>query len=119
MKITDNIQELLMLSRRSTEYQHISEQFHNTCTLLKQLHSSNINHLRIEFFYGSTVAVFKNFVEVNDVDVIVMLDNYKYNLLNENSIDPTQLVRRSGHTVIHADCTPTCGAPKAAVAKIR
>lgn len=104
MKITDNMSELLMLSRRSSEYRHISSEFHNTCASLKQTEGSSINHLRIEFFYGSTVAVFKNFLEANGVDTIVVLDNYDYQMLNKNSITPALLINRSGHDLIHIDC---------------
>jgi len=104
MKITDNMQELLMLSRRSTEYQHISQDFYNTCTLLKQKHADAINNIRIEFFYGSTIAVFKNFLEANEVDTIVMLENYNYTMLNKNSIHPSVLVNRSGLQVVNLNC---------------
>ena len=102
MKITDNIQELLILSRRSTEYQHISEEFYNNCANLKQKYADSINAIRIEFFYGSTVAVFKNFIKANEVDAIIMLQDYSYAQLNKNSIDPAQLVNRSGVQVISA-----------------
>ncbi|MFD1257282.1 hypothetical protein ACFQ3S_10785 [Mucilaginibacter terrae] len=104
MKITDNMQELLMLSRRSTEYQHISEEFYNTCARLRQNNKNSIHNIRIEFFYGSTVAVFKNFLEANEVDAIVLLNNYRYALLNKNSIDPAQLVTRSGSYLLYVDC---------------
>ena len=104
MQITDDIQELLMLSRRSAEYQHISQEFYDTCTALKQKHSNSIDKIRIEFFYGSTVAVFKNFLEANDVDEIVMLRDYEYKLLNKNSIEPSLLVPRSGKQLVYANC---------------
>jgi hypothetical protein len=105
MKITDCAQELQMLSRRSAEYQHISQDFYNTCAKLKQKHANSINNIRIEFFYGSTVAVFKNFLEANQVDTIVMLENYDYASLNKNSIEPALLVNRSGVQLLHVDCT--------------
>jgi hypothetical protein len=105
MKITDNIHELLMLSRRSAEHQHISGEFYNACALLKREHANSINNIRIEFFYGSTVAVFKNFLEANEVDSIVMLQDYPYAMLNKNSIEPAILVNRSGINVVEANCT--------------
>ena len=110
MKVTDNIGELLMLSRRSSEYRHISEDFYKACYKLKQQYTGNINNIRIEFFYGSTVAVFKNFLEANEVDAIVMFENYDYQMLNKNSTPPALLANRSGYELIYADCkqpTPT------------
>jgi len=106
MQITDCIQELLMLSRRSTEYRHISQEFYDACTSLKQEHEGVVSNIRIDFFYGSTVAVFKNFLEANDVDVIVLLNNYDYKLLNKNSLEPSLLVNRSGKEVIYTDWKP-------------
>ena len=114
MKITDNIQELLMLSRRSTEYQHISEEFYNTCAELRQNHN-HINNIRIEFFYGSTIAVFKNFLEANEVDAIVMLENYEYAMLNKNSVDPNQMVNRSGQPIIYTTCNKLSDAEEAVI----
>jgi hypothetical protein len=105
MKITDCAQELQMLSRRSAEYQHISQDFYNTCAQLKQKYANSINNIRVEFFYGSTLVVFKNFLEANEVDTIVMLENYDYAMLNKNSVDPALLVNRSGVQLLHMDCT--------------
>jgi hypothetical protein len=104
MKVTDNIGELLMLSRRSSEYRHISEDFYKACAKLKQQHAGTINNIRIEFFYGSTVAVFKNFLEDNEVDAIVMLEDYNYRMLNNNSTEPALLANRSGCELIYASC---------------
>jgi len=104
MKVTDNISELLMLSRRSSEYRHISEDFYKACSKLKQQYAGSINNIRLEFFYGSTVAVFKNFLEANEVTAIVMLENYHYRMLNNNSTDPTLLANRSGYELIYTDC---------------
>jgi hypothetical protein len=104
MKITDCAQELQILSRRSAEYQHISEEFYTTCTTLKHKYADRINDIRVDFFYGSTVASFKNFLEVNEVDSIIMLENYIYNQLNKDSIQPGILVSRSGVEVINVSC---------------
>jgi len=110
MKITDNIGELLMLSRRSSEYRYISEGFYKACAKLKQQHANNIGNIRIEFFYGSTVAVFKNFLEANAVDAIVMLEDYDYRMLNKNSTEPALLANRSGYELIYASCNESAAA---------
>lgn len=103
MKVTDNMGELLMLSRRSSEYRHISEDFYKACSQLKQQYAGRIANIRIDFFYGSTVAVFKNFLEANGVNAIVMLEKYDYRMLNNNSTEPAQLANRSGYELVYAD----------------
>lgn len=101
--VTDSISELLMLSRRSAEYRHIPDAFYKACNEIKRDYKININEIRIEFFYGNTVAAFKNFLEGNEVDAIIDLKNYDYELLTEKSSDPTLLMNRSGLPVITID----------------
>jgi hypothetical protein len=101
--VTDSISELLMLSRRSAEYRYIPDAFYMACNELKHSYKNNINEIHIEFFYGNTVAAFKNFLEANDVDALIDLQNYDYELLTEKSSDPTLLMSRSGLPVINID----------------
>lgn len=101
--ITDSISELLMLSRRSAEYRHIPDAFYKACHEIRSNEANNVIDIHIEFFYGNTVAVFKNFLDANGVDAIVNLENYDYELLTEKSIDPAVLIYRGGKTIINAD----------------
>lgn len=99
LKITDSISELLMLSRRSVEYRHIPDNFYIRCRDIQTRHSHLVNNIAITFFYGSTVAVFNNFLEANDVDAIVRPhDNYQ--LLFKNSIDPDMLIAKCGIDIV-------------------
>ncbi len=99
LKITDNISELLMLSRRSVEYRHIPDNFYIRCRDLEEKYNYLINKINITFFYGSTVAVFNNFLEANDIDAIVRPhDNYQ--LLFKNSIDPEMLIEKCGCEIV-------------------
>jgi len=99
LKITDSLSELLMLSRRSVEYRHIPDNFYKRCTELETTHSHVINHIAITFFYGSTIAVFNNFLDANEVDAIVKPHN-NYQLLFKNSIAPEILISKCGIEVI-------------------
>ncbi|MXV52387.1 hypothetical protein GS399_15540 [Pedobacter sp. HMF7647] len=100
MKVTDSMQDLLMLSRRSAEYKNISEDFYNTCAVLKRTFTENIVSIEIEFFYGSTVAVFKDFLETHEVDEIIKPDQ-SYQLVHKMSIDPAALLGRCGYRVVN------------------
>jgi hypothetical protein len=99
LKITDSLSELLMLSRRSVEYRHIPDNFYTRCSELQNKHSHLINHIAINFFYGSTIAVFSNYLEANEVDAIVRPhDNYQ--LLFKNSIDPKTMISKCSIKII-------------------
>lgn len=99
LKITDSISELLMLSRRSVEYRQIPDNFYVRCRELEKDYSHLINKISIDFFYGSTLAVFNNYLDAKEIDGIVTPhDNYQ--LLFKNSIDPEILINRCGKRII-------------------
>jgi hypothetical protein len=106
LAITDAMGELALLSRRSAEYRLISSDFYNTCTRLKQLHPDMIESIDITFFYGYTMAAFRHFLEGNCIDAIVKLDGYNYELLTEKSINPDNLIQRSGLPIFSASTKP-------------
>lgn len=107
VKLTDNMQDLAMLSRRSAERQHIGKEFYEAIELLKRTNPDSINDIRIEFFYGSTIAVFREWLEANHIEDIVVLEDHRYQMLSRNSIDPALMVNRVGKNRIRMMCEPT------------
>ena len=97
MSVTDCVRELLMLSRRSAEYKHISDDFYKTCIKLKNDHKDQLKNIRLEFFYGNTTASFRNFIELNDIDAVLPLTGYDYKMLNKASINPIEMIDRCGN----------------------
>ena len=101
MQLSDSITELLMLARRNREYQYISAEFETAMHRIRKHNPEQVALIHTEFFYGSTVALFKNYLEAKDVDMIVTLQGHTYAKLNQNSIDPTLLLLRSGCTLFN------------------
>ncbi|MDO1451405.1 hypothetical protein Q0590_34335 [Rhodocytophaga aerolata] len=97
--ITSSIVDLMLLSRRRKEYSYISEQFWNECKKLENEYQKQINSIKVECFYGNTVAVFKNYLEGLKIDLIVYPQLYKYQLLCKESCDPAKLIAKSGRKV--------------------
>ncbi len=95
-KMSDNIQELMMLSRRMKDYEHISEEFRKVCAELEKNYPARINSIKVECFYGSTVAVFKNFLFGNAISLIAYDQYYRFNKVTKNSIDPLRIIEKSG-----------------------
>jgi hypothetical protein len=99
-KLSDSIGDLLMLSRRSREFENISDDFYNRCTTYKtQL--KNIEAIKIEFFYGSTISMFRNFLENHEVDCVLNPDECSYTKINKSSIDPLTLIEKSNLPMIN------------------
>jgi len=100
LQLSDSISDLLLLSRRSREYQLISDEFYAGCTMLKNDYADRIENITPDFFYGNTVAVFKNYLEEKETGLIAMPENHSYARLTPNSFDPTILMQRSGYKII-------------------
>lgn len=114
LSVTDCVRELLMLSRRSAEYKYIPEDFYATCIKLKVDHFHQLKGIRLEFFYGNTIAALKNFLEANNVDAVLMLNDYQYQRLSPLSIDPVKMIKRCGKAVqtIYSNQLPQKAQPK-------
>ncbi|WP_083257047.1 response regulator transcription factor [Arcticibacter eurypsychrophilus] len=95
----NTISDLLSLSKRNREYELISDEFYQRCDQLKKEHPE-IKNLKIEFLYGSTLNLFCNFLEANEVSHILDVSDHAVNKLNKSSIDPSILIKRSGLPVI-------------------
>lgn len=95
-KLTDSISDLLMLSRRSTDYAQIPEEFHKALFHLKQSFSATVDGIAIEYFYGSTMAAFRNFAEANEIDCVFFPEQYSFNKISKYSIDPMLFLDKSG-----------------------
>lgn len=94
-KLSDSESELLILSRRSKEFELVTDEFQSRCLELKRKYRQ-IQSLRVEFFYGNTMQTFKNFLEGNCIDYILHPADCKVSKLNKYSIDPVTLVHKCG-----------------------
>ncbi|AYL97335.1 hypothetical protein HYN43_019365 [Mucilaginibacter celer] len=100
LQLSDSISDLLLLSRRSREYRLISDEFYAGCTMLKNDYPEQIANLAPDFFYGNTVAVFKNYLEENEIGLIAMPEGHDYQQLTPNSFNPAILMQRSGYKTL-------------------
>lgn len=94
-KLSDSITDLLMLSRRSREYEQVGDAFYQKLNTLKKEHP-NLKHAKIEFLYSSTLSMFRNFLEENEVDYVLEAHNCVLGKINKSSIDPQVLIAKCG-----------------------
>jgi len=99
-KLSDSINELLLLSRRSREFEQISDEFYERCETLKASYPQ-IKRFKMDFLYGNTLNMFKNFLEDNEVDGVLSFSNCSVSKINKSSIDPQVLIQKSGLPVIN------------------
>lgn len=98
--LTDSVTELMLLSRRNRDYEHVSLQFWNRCVELEHTYRKHINSIRVKCFYGCTVAVFRNYLEGHGIDLIVYPEQYQFRKLCKESLDPAKLIARCGWEVL-------------------
>ncbi|RZL48039.1 MAG: hypothetical protein EOP00_10295 [Pedobacter sp.] len=117
-KLSDSITDMLMLSRRSRDYQNISDDFYAQLEAYKLRYPNHIKFIGIEYFYGTSVAAFKNFIEGLNADFIAYPKDYNFKAINKYSINPNTLTKRCGCTVLELDITEFSGEEKLFETKI-
>ncbi|RZK76854.1 MAG: hypothetical protein EOO92_13945 [Pedobacter sp.] len=111
-KLSDSMSDMLMLSRRSRDYENVSERFYAQMDAYRKKYPNDIKFIGIEYFYGTTVAAFKNFIEGVNADYIAYPKDYNFNAINKLSIDPSYLTKRCGCKVIQLDIYEFSGEEK-------
>ncbi|MCF2447233.1 hypothetical protein L0657_24980 [Dyadobacter sp. CY345] len=101
--VADDIQDLLFSNYRKKEYEFVSEEFRRECEILKEVFPSTLKSINIEFFYGSKLAVFKNFLDYNNADYIGYSKSYGTPKLSKSSIDALPVILKCGLPLIDAD----------------
>lgn len=101
--IADDIQDLLFSNYRKKEHEFVSESFQQNCEILKSDFPHILKSIKVEFFYGSRLALFKNFLDYNQADYIAFSESYGSPKLGKSSIDAMPVIRKAGIPLINTD----------------
>ncbi len=101
--VADDIQDLLFSNYRKREFDLVSKEFYKECALLKNLYPQVLKIAKVEFFYGSKLAAFKNFLEFHEVDYIAYSKEYGIPKINKSSIDALPVIQKCGLPLIDVD----------------
>jgi len=102
-KLSDSITDMLLLSRRSRDYQTVSDEFYEKLESYRQPFAPRLASVGIEYFYGSTTAAFKNFMEGLSADCIAFSADYQFRAINKYSTDLRPLAERVSCEIFIAD----------------
>ena len=78
----------------------VTEAFRNACKRVKLQHPKTIRSIVIRHQYGNTAAVFRNFADANDIDLIVCPDFYVFRSVHPGSVNPVPLFQKGGIPLI-------------------
>jgi hypothetical protein len=99
-KISDSITDLLMLSRRNRDYDYVSNHFYQACERIKAAYPQ-VESIKVDFFYGSTLSMFRNYLEAQGIDAVLDLKHCSLKPLNKMSVNPEGLIQKCGLEVLH------------------
>lgn len=101
--VADDIQDLLFSNYRKKEYEFVSAEFRQECKMLTNLYPDILKSVKIEFFYGNKLAVFKNFLDYNQADFIAYSKSYGIPKLSKSSIDALPVIMKCGIPVLDSE----------------
>lgn len=74
----------------------ITDLFRNGCKRLKEQYPKSIQNVLLRHLYGNTPAVFHNFCDANEIDLIVFPEGYVFTPVHPQSVNPAPLFRKAG-----------------------
>ncbi len=80
----------------------VTDAFRNGCKRLKEQYPKAIQSILLRHLYGNTAAVFHNFCDANEIDLIVFPEHYVFNPVHPQSVNPAPLFRKAGVTVLRS-----------------
>jgi hypothetical protein len=119
MHLPSSIVDLLFLGKKNEHSDMINEEFRDACEILQNKYASVIPVLKVQFMYGNTRRVMKNFLEANKTDLVVLPENYTYRQYHENSVDLVPLLQKTGYPLLKIKLQPAnAGVEKEMVADL-
>ena len=92
--------ELLRPGYKDPSAELMTEAFRLACKQLKDDHPQRIGKIIVRCMQGDTRAMFRNFVEANDVDMIFCPEQYVFSKVHKQSVNPAGLFAKCGVPVI-------------------
>jgi len=84
-------------SSRRLPYGHLlTETFRLACKRLKDAHPQVLQGIHVRHMYGNNNSVFRNFIDAYDIDMIVCPDNYAFNAVTAQSVNPVTFFEKAG-----------------------
>ncbi len=84
----------LIRNQRKPYHDLLTDAFRNNCKQIKQQFPKQVNTITFRHLYGNTPAVFRNFVDANDIDLIVYPDQYEFIKVHPDSVDPERMFKK-------------------------
>jgi hypothetical protein len=98
--IPHSITDLLFFSKEQLRRKLIHEDFKDACAVLRNKYASIVENIQCEIFYGSTPAVFENYVNARKIDQILYNNSLPLRKIDPRSIDSYLFIKKSKKSII-------------------
>jgi hypothetical protein len=85
----------LIRKQRQPYHDLLTDVFRNKCKQIKQQYPRQVHSISFRHLYGNTPAVFRHFVDANDIDLIVYPEPFDFIQVHKDSVDPERMFRKS------------------------
>jgi hypothetical protein len=85
----------LIRNHRQPYHDLLTDTFRNNCKQIKQQFPKQVNSIVFRHLYGNTPAVFRHFVDANDIDLIVYPEQYEFIPVHPDSVNPDRMFKKS------------------------
>ncbi|MFT3681509.1 MAG: universal stress protein [Ferruginibacter sp.] len=92
--------DLLVPGRKKPYADLVTDSFRQACKQFKEQYPGAVQKICFKFMEGSSARLFRNFVDANEIDLIIFPDHYHYVSIHKLSVDPGPLFKKSGVKVI-------------------
>lgn len=74
--------------------------FRHNCKLFREQHPKAVQKIFIKFMNGDSPALFRNFIDANEIDLIYCPEDYQFVPVHNLSVDPRPLFKKCGIEVV-------------------
>ncbi|MBN8666156.1 MAG: universal stress protein [Chitinophagales bacterium] len=92
--------ELLRPSYKDPSAELMTENFRQACKQLKDEYGQRVGKIVVRCMQGDTRAMFRNFIEANDVNMIFYPSHYVFTKAHKQSVNPAGLFTKCGIPVV-------------------
>jgi hypothetical protein len=86
----------MIRNKKQPYHDLLTDAFRNSCKHIKQQYPKQLQSITFKHLYGNTPAVFRNFVDANDIDLIVYPEQYEFQQVHADSVNPDKMFKKCG-----------------------
>jgi len=97
----DSLADAMIRTGGNGHYSLVTEELRLRCKQIKTA-NANISNISFRIMYGTTVSAFQNFAEANEINTIILPEEYFFIPVVRDSVNPERMLKKSGITVIRS-----------------